>query len=63
MNPLSIFIRSRIQKRKYIPQLKPIINRPIMSISYDWAALEKAIRVAPRMPVALLRSSPRFLNL
>ncbi len=44
-----------------VPQLKPMIILPIMSISYDWAALEKAIRIAPRIPVALFSSRPRFL--
>ena len=40
-----------------------MIILPMMSISYDWAALEEAIRMAPTIPVALFSSRPRFLEI
>ena len=43
------------------PQLKPMMNRPMMSISYDKNDLEKPINPAPTIPVRLFSKSPRFL--
>jgi len=37
-------------------------NLPMMIISYDIAALELPIRIAPKTPVKLFNNNPRFLQ-